>query len=154
MKRHGQLLDSVVSFENLYRAAHSARRRKRHKPDVAAFFANLEGHLVRLQRELGAMAWQPGPYRAFRIREPKPRLISAAPFRDRVVHHALCNVVEPIFDCGFIADSYANRRGRGTHRAVARCGEHMARFRYVLQCDVQKYFPSIDHEVLKGLLRR
>ncbi len=86
--------------------------------------------------------------------EPKPRKISAAPYRDRVVHHALCNVIVPIFERTFIADSYANRLGFGTHRALKRFTQFARSSRYILQCDIRKYFPSIDHEILKRLLRR
>jgi hypothetical protein len=98
--------------------------------------------------------YRPGSYESFFIHEPKRRLISAAPFRDRVVHHALCNVVEPMFDRGFIHDTYANRRGKGTHRAVTRAQAFARRHRYVLLCDVQQFFPSLDHAVLRGALFR
>jgi retron-type reverse transcriptase len=92
-------------------------RRKRGRANVAAFEYRLEENLFRLQDELRTQSYQPGGYDSFFIHEPKRRLISAAPFRDRVVHHALCNVIEPLFDRGFIEDSYANRIGKGTHRA-------------------------------------
>jgi retron-type reverse transcriptase len=81
-------------------------------------------------------------------------LISAAPYRDRVVHHALCNVIQPLFERSFIDDSYANRLGYGTHRALQRFIHFTRTRRYVLQCDIQKYFPSIDHAILKSLIRR
>ncbi len=80
-------------------------------------------------------------------------MISAAPYRDRVAHHALCNVIGPIFERTFISDSYANRTGYGTHRALRRCTSYLRSSKYVLQCDLRKYFPSIDHEILKQLLR-
>ena len=88
------------------------------------------------------------------MRDPKPRMVSAAPFRDRVVHHALCAVIEPILERGFVFDSYANRRGKGTHRAVARYERFRNRFAGVLRCDLYRYFPAIDHAVLKADLRR
>ena len=81
-------------------------------------------------------------------------MVSAAPFRDRVAHHAFCAVCEPLFERGFIFDSYANRTGKGSHRAVARYERFRDRFRYVLRCDVYRYFPAIDHEILKRDLRR
>ncbi|MES9901356.1 MAG: reverse transcriptase/maturase family protein [Sedimenticola sp.] len=154
MRRHGNLFDAVVSFENLHLAACKARKGKRYKADVAHYFADLENKLIRLQGSLKAMEWQPGPYRTFEIREPKRRLISAASFSDRIVHHAICNRVEPLIDRSFIHDSYANRKGKGTHRAILRCGEFMQRYPYVLQCDIRKYFPSIDHQVMKAELQR
>jgi hypothetical protein len=85
-------------------------------------------------------------------------LISAAPFRDRVVHHALCNLIEPVIEKSFIYDSYANRAGKGTHKAMHRAQQFARRFKYVLTCDVRQFFPSIDHEILlfviaRGLLR-
>jgi retron-type reverse transcriptase len=81
-------------------------------------------------------------------------LISAAPYRDRVVHHALCNIIEPVFERRFIFDSYANRLGKGTHRALDRCTQFVRSHRYVLKADIQKYFHSIDHEILLSLLAK
>ena len=95
-----------------------------------------------------------GAYRKIEIFEPKHRIVSAAPFRDRVVHHAFCAVCGPIFERGFIFDSYANRLGKGTHRAVARYEKFRNRYRHVLRCDIYRYFPAIDHEILKSDLRR
>jgi retron-type reverse transcriptase len=109
---------------------------------------------LKLQNELSSKIYQPGNYRIFYIKEPKTRMISAAPYRDRVVHHSLCNVIVPLIEPTFIGDSYANRLGFGTHLALKRCTKFARSSRYVLQCDIQKYFPSIDHEILKILLRR
>jgi hypothetical protein len=86
------------------------------------------------------------------IHDPKQRKISAAPFPDRVVHHALCNVIEPIFERQFIPDSYANRKHKGTRRAVNRLQAFARRYRYVLRVDIVKHFPSIDHSVLLDVL--
>jgi RNA-directed DNA polymerase len=105
-----------------------------------------------LQQELLTRTYRPGPYDTFIVHDKKPRLISAAPFRDRVVHHALCNVIEPIFDRSFPYDSYACRTGKGTHAAVDRAAHYTRRFRYVLKCDMEKYFPSIDHAILMELI--
>lgn len=154
MKRHGGLWPRLTSFENLYLAARKAARGKRRRPNVMRFNHRLESALFRLQRELREGRYRPGEYHTFRIRDPKPRLISAAPYRDRVVHHALCNVLEPIFERTFINESYACRKGRGTHAALDRFSEHARRHHYVLLCDVRRFFPSMDHEVLKGLIAR
>lgn len=154
MKRVGDLWGRVVSFENLLGAARDAARGKRSRPDVAWFLLNLEPELLNLQRELGSGNYRPGAYRTFEVREPKPRMISAAPFRDRVVHHALTRVLEPIFERRFLANSFACRKGMGTHRALASAWEGCRRFAYVLKCDVRKYFASIDQAILKGLLAR
>ena len=80
-------------------------------------------------------------------------MISAAPYRDRVIHHALCNIICPIFERTFINDSYANREGFGTHKALRKFTQFARSNQYVLQCDIQKYFPSIDHEILKEQIR-
>jgi retron-type reverse transcriptase len=154
MKRHGNLWDQVISFAALLHAAEQARKGKRFRPAVASFHFDQERALWKLHEELATKTYRPGAYRSFFIHEPKKRQISAAPYRDRVVHHALVNVLEPIYERTFIADSYACRKGKGTHAAVRRCQEFARRFRYVLKADIQKFFPSVDHEILKGLLAR
>lgn len=118
MQRVNDLWEQLTSFENLYRAAYRVLRGKRTQVRAGDFFRTLEYNLLRLQRELRAHAYRPGPYRTFWITTPKRRMISAAPFRDRVVHHALINVIEPIFERRFIYHSYACRKERGTHRAL------------------------------------
>jgi retron-type reverse transcriptase len=110
--------------------------------------------LWKLKTELESKTYCPGTYRTFTILEPKPRMISAAPYRDRVIHHALYSVIQPIFERTFIFDSYANRIGFGTHRALRRFTEFARSNDYILQCDIKKYFASIDHEILKSLVRR
>jgi len=146
------LYHSICDFKNLHVAFRKARRGKRHRLDVATFENNLELELVRLQDELASETYHPGPYRHFTIYEGKPRRISAAPFRDRVVHHALCNVIEPIWEARFIRDSYACRVGKGTHAALDRCTYFARRNTYVLQCDIIQFFPSVDHAILRELL--
>ncbi|MDN3513715.1 MAG: RNA-directed DNA polymerase [Candidatus Brocadia sp.] len=142
----------LISFQNLHLAYKKASKGKRRIPGVAAFELELEENLFQLHEELQNKTYQPGNYTSFFIHEPKRRLISAAPFRDRVVHHALCNIIEPIFERSFIQDSYANRIGKGTHRALNRCQQFARRFPYVLQCDLRQFFPSIDHEILRAAL--
>jgi retron-type reverse transcriptase len=150
----GTLFERVTAFSNLLRAARQAGRGKRFRPNVAAFGLNLEAELHQLQEELISRRYRPGPYRTFLVHDKKPRFISAAPFRDRVVHHALCQVIEPIFERRFLYDSYACRKGKGTHAAVDRASSYARRFRYVLKCDVEKYFPSIDHAILLELIAK
>lgn len=154
MKRTGNLWPQVTSWENLTEAARAAARGKRKRPDVARFLHELEPNLCKLQRELEEGAYRPGTYRTFWIRDPKPRQISAAAFRDRVVHHALTRVLEPIFEPRFTAYSFASRKGFGQHRALKLAREACRRYRYVLKCDIRKYFPSIDHSILKDLIGR
>lgn len=154
MKTYRNLFPQIYTFSSLLYAFHRARKGKRNRNEVAAFEFNLEGNLLELERELAAGTYQPGPYRSFYIYEPKRRLISAAPFRDRVVHHALYGVIEPIWEARFIHDSYACRVGKGTHRALTRCQQFVRRYPYVLQCDIRRFFPSIDHAVLLQILGR
>ncbi|MEO8340287.1 MAG: reverse transcriptase/maturase family protein [Nitrospirota bacterium] len=143
-----------MSFDNLLRASRNARRGKRGRSDVAEFGLNLERELLALRRELHADTYRPGDYRLFTIYERKPRVIAAAPFRDRVVHHAVMQVIEPQLDRTFISNSYACRRGKGVHAAVDRYQAWAQTYRYVLKMDVRQYFPSIDHGLLKEKLRR
>jgi hypothetical protein len=154
MKRVNGLFEKITAFENLLWAALAAYRGKRFRRDPAAFHHNLEANLFKLQAELESGQYQPGAYRSFYIHDPKRRLISAAPYCDRVVHHAVCQGIEPIFDRAFIFDSYANRLGKGTHRALDRASEFCRQARYALKCDVEKFFPSIDHGILLKLLQR
>ncbi len=143
----------IISFDNLLLAYRKARRGKQHKMNVATFSLNLESELFTLQQELQTGNYQPSNYHLFTIYERKPRVIAAAKFRDRVVHHALLNIIEPLIDKEFIADSYANRKGKGVHRAVDRYQNWAKRYRYVLKMDILQYFPSIDHILLKDKLK-
>jgi hypothetical protein len=154
MKRAGHLFEKVCAFANLRSAALVAMRGKGHKPHIARFFLNLEPELLCLQTELLSDDYRPGPYRCFEIFEPKRRHICAATFRDRVVHHALCNHLGPVLERGFISDSYACRVGKGTHAAVRRARSFSRRFSFFVKADVEKFFASMDHAVLKTLLRR
>lgn len=141
-------LDQVYEWNNLVEAANRAAVGKRGRHTVAAFETNWADNLLDLQDELQDGCYLPGPYTHFYVDQPKRRKISAAPFRDRVVHHAVCNVIEPWFESRFISDSYANRKGKGTHRAIDRLQQFARHYRYVLRLDIAKHFPSIDHQVL------
>lgn len=153
-KNHNHLFEKIANFGALHEAAMRAICGKRSKPGAAGFMANLEKNLLRIERLLLEGLWRGGGYTVIEVRDPKPRMVSAAPFADRVVHHALCAVVAPIFERGFIADSFANRKGYGTHSAIARYEHYRDRYRHVLRCDIYRYFPSIDHAILKADLRR
>lgn len=154
MRDTGNLFDGIASFRALHAAARCAINGKRKKPGASAFFANLERELLALERQLRDGIYRPGRYTAFEVNDPKKRMVSAAPFRDRVVHHALCNVVQPIFERGFIANSFANREGKGTHKAIAVYERYRDRHAHVLRCDIFRYFPAIDHDILKAEFRR
>jgi len=153
-KTFRDLWPQLVSFENLWAAYMAARRGKRGRPAVAAYELKAETRLLRLQERLEAGTYQPGAYRTFVVREWKRRLISAAPFEDRIVHHALCRVIEPIWEARFIHDSYACRVGKGTLAALNRAQHFTRGHRYVLQLDVREFFPSVDHAILKATLAR
>ncbi len=153
-KRTRNLWPELVSFANLWTAYLAARRGKRGRPAVSGYEFDAEIRLLRLQERLEAGTYQPGAYRTFVVREWKRRVISAAPFADRIVHHALCQVIEPIWEARFIHDSYACRVGKGTLAALNRA-QHFARAHpYVLPIDVREFFPSIDHGVLTAILAR
>jgi RNA-directed DNA polymerase len=147
------LNEQMLDWENLRLAYHNAARGKRGKAPVAEFEALLADNLLELQEEMQQKTYRPGKYHNFTIHEPKKRLISAAPFRDRVVHHALCNVTVPHFEKLFIANSFANRLGKGTHRALWACQQYSREYPYALQCDVKQFFPSIDHALLRNTLQ-
>jgi len=155
-KTHKRLMERAADFENLSHAFRQAVCGHRRQAQASRMFFNLESDLLRLREELLSGSYRFGRYQSFVIHDPKSRTIKAAPFRDRVVHHAVCNVIEPIFDRGFIYDSYACRTGKGTMQGVLRLhawvkGDPGA---YVLHCDIAKYFNSVDHDVLLGLLAR
>lgn len=144
----------MAAWDNLLRAFRKAARGKRGSASAARLEFRLGDELLALQEELLSGRYRPGAYRHFPIKEPKTRLISAAPFRDRVLHHALCNRIEPLFERSFIADSFANRRGKGTHRAVDRLQHFAARYDYVLRADIVQHFAAIDHAILLPILTR
>lgn len=154
MKRTGYLYPGICSFENIHAAWRKARKGKRAKPEVMAFEADLDKNLHAIRRELADKTWNPGPYRTFSIRDPKPRLIAAASFPDRIVHHAIVNVLEPIFEPTFVFDLYSNRKGKGTHAAVRRAQQFSRKHPYVLHVDVYHYFKSIDRNWLLTILAR
>lgn len=144
--------EHVCSWSGLLAAYRAAARGKRSRRTTAGFEHRVADRLLQLQRELRDAHYKPDAYVDFVIHDPKRRKISAAPFRDRVVHHALCAVMEPAFERRFIVDSYANRLGKGTHRAVDRIQEFCRRYTYVLRVDIVQHFASIDHEVLRRTL--
>lgn len=136
------------------------RRGKRKKPEVQQFEFTLEDSLFQLHQELKEGAYQPNAYAAFYIQDPKLRHIHKASVRDRVLHQAVFRVLYPIFDQSFIFDSYSSRVGKGTHAAVNRLEQFLAkassnnrRVVYALKCDISKFFDSIDHNILISLIK-
>ena len=153
MKTYKNLYSQICSSENLVPGLPAGPARQARGEAVAEFEFNLEGNLLRLQAALHTQTYQPGSYHNFYIFEPKRRLVSAAPFRDRVVHHALCKVIEPIWR-RVLSTTLCLPVGKGTHAALDLCQAWVRQYRYAFHGDVVKYFPSIDHQILKTLLSR
>ena len=154
MKIRPPSFEAVYAMENLYQAWHKVSLGKSAKSSMLAFYSNLDQNLIFISEELKNRQYSPGPYNRFLIKDPKERIISASPVRDRVVQHALINQYDRIFDRHLIFDSYACRVGKGTHKAVLRSFHFAKNSRYFLKMDVCKYFDSIDHTVLKLLLNK
>lgn len=153
-KRIGFLWEELTGWQNLYSAYRKACKHKKSKPETAEWMFNCERQLLELQSELREKRYKPQAYRYFMIKEPKERLISVAAFRDRVVHHALVNVIEEHFENTFIHDSYATRKDKGLHLAVKAAQKYAGSCQWYLKLDVSKYFASIDHDILLGLIQR
>jgi retron-type reverse transcriptase len=152
--------EAIISPDNLLDAWKEFLRGKQKKRDVQAFEYNLVENISQLHDELASGTYRHGPYSHFRISDPKPRDIHKARVRDRLTHHAIYRVLYPYFNRTFIPDSYSCRLDKGTHRAIAafkryayRASKNHTKTLWVLKCDVRKFFASIDHEVLLGILR-
>ena len=160
MSCRSNIWDKVIDFENLYAAYKAATKGKRYRRASLEFASNLEENLITIQNELIWGTWQPLPLREFWINEPERRLISAPSFRDRVVHHAIVQVVEPLFDRRFIHDSHACRIHHGTILAVHRVQQFARQAKrrwgsyYVYKGDIKSYFPSVRHDILKAIVRK
>ena len=161
MKTYSNLFNEICSFQNLHLAYLKARKCKRYRNEILKFSYNLEANLSDLQKKLSNQTYQHGSYREFTVCDLKKRNIKAPSFRDRVIHHALCNVIEPIFDKGFIYSSFACREEKGTHKAIKRLEKFIKSAEskslskiYCLKCDISKYFESIGHKILFSLVQR
>lgn len=170
MKIYKNLYDHVCSLDNLILAWRKARKGKTKRHYVIMFEKNLVENLLRLHEELKSQAYKPKPLQCFILRDPKTRRISKSDFRDRVVHHALCNIIEPVFDRTFIYDSCANRKGRGNlfainrfdrfKRKVSRNGRILPNSfndsnyvsGYCLKADIRHYFQEVDHRILMKII--
>ena len=154
MKRANRLFENICDIQNLHEAFYKASKSKRLSAEVMIFNKNYEQNLENLRCSLTEGSYRHGKYRQFTIIDPKERIISAAPFADRIVHHAVINVLEPVFERQFIFHTYACRVGKGTHAAARYAFKKAKSCKYFLKLDVRKYFDSIDHSVLKHFLRR
>ncbi len=171
MKTFNKLYETLCSLENLQLAFKKAKRGKLKKWYVKKFEKNLEAELFKMKGELENFFYQPRPLKRFVIRDPKTRVIHASAFRDRVVHHAVCNLIEPIFEKTFIQDSYASRKGKGSHKALFRLDEFKRKASrsgrlvsgakdnnmvvgFFLKADIKHYFDTVDHEVLMRIIKK
>jgi len=145
MDKQLSLWEQVIDPENIWRAYLAAKKGKSRRPDVAKFSLRLEMELFDLRQSLMDGSYRPAGYRQFTVYERKPRLISSAPFRDRVLHHALMQVVEPIFEGYFSPNSWASRKNKGTHQAVQQYQNWSKRYAYALKMDIAGYFHNIGH---------
>ncbi|MFH1054084.1 MAG: reverse transcriptase/maturase family protein [Candidatus Woesearchaeota archaeon] len=161
MKTYKHLWNELCSYENLYLAYKKARKHKSNKDYVINFERDLKDNLLLLRFELLLHSYKPKPLVNFIVRDPKTRKISKSDFRDRIVHHALCNVLEPIFEKLFIYDSYANRKDKGTIKAIQRFDYFKRKASknntfpcYVLKADIKKFFETVDYNILMDIIRK
>lgn len=153
-KSYGQIFEKITAPENLAAALKRAAKGKRDRTAVQRFLENADAELARLKHELESGLYHPSKYTQFKIMDPKPRIITCADFRDRVVHHAVCGIVAPLLENRFIDDSFACRVGLGSHRAVLRAQQFSRRYEYVWKADIRKFYDSVDHAVLLQMLVR
>jgi RNA-directed DNA polymerase len=170
MKTHKNLYSKIYNITNLHLSFKKARKGKTKRDYVKEFEKNLWKNLIQLQKDLKNQTYKPKPLQTFILRDPKTRKISKSDFRDRIVHHALCNVIEPIFDKSFIYDSCANRKGKGNlfaikrfykfMRKVSRNGKLNGWFKnsqikgYCLKADIKHYFQEVDCKILLNIIKR
>ena len=159
MKRYDLLFDKICSTENLILADEKARKGKKHSRGVRMFDRNREKNLEKLRDLLLSGEYHTSRYTFFQVRDPKERTIARLPYYpDRIVHHAIMNILEPIFTRLYTADTYACIKGRGGHLARRKIMTALRRdpegTKYCLKLDIRKYYPSVDHDVLKAIIRR
>lgn len=159
-KQIKNIYETLYSYENIYQAYINARKNKRFRDEVLSFSYNLEENLLQISDELKNHTYKVGGYREFYVYEPKKRLIMALPFKDRVVQWAIYQLINPVFDKGYINDSFGCRVGKGTHRSVQRLyywlkivGKKEEKY-YYLKLDISKYFYRVDHKILIDLLHK
>jgi len=152
-KTYKNLFSKIIDPENLLTAFYQAEKQKRFRSYVLLFEENLGMNILNLHKALKEKTYRLGKYKFFKTFDPKERIIAAAPFVDRIVHHALHNIIEPILDKRFIYNSFACRKEKGTHRGVKRLQQLLRKkdAQYALKCDISKYFPSINHKKISRI---
>ncbi|MEA4918129.1 reverse transcriptase/maturase family protein [Proteiniphilum sp.] len=157
MKRIGYLYDKICSLDNLILAYQKARKGKAKQYGVKLFEKDVNGNLIQIQQELLNLTYRTPEYKTYTVYDPKEREISCLPFSDRVVHHAIMNILEPIWTSIFIRNTYSCIKGRGIHgvlRHLKRDLKDVENTRYCLKIDTRKFYPSIDHDILKDIIRK
>ena len=154
MKRTGNLFERITETDNLFEAWIKAKRGKIHKADVLAFENELDLNINKLQSQLQSGFVEIGNYHYFTITDPKKRIICAASFPERVLHHAIMNICNPVFEKHLIYDTYATRKNKGTYAALDRAKVFVKKYKYYIKLDVRKYFDNIDHNILKTQLKK
>ena len=154
MKTHKNLFSQVYSFQNLLLAYKKAKKGTKQSPETSEFFFNLEKNIVELSEQIKNQTYKPAPYKYFEIYDPKQRTISVASFTDRVIHHAIVNVLEPIYEKIFIYHSYATRKNKGTHKAVYQAQKYLRKNKWFLKNDIKKYFNNINQQILLNIISR
>lgn len=154
MKRVGNIFEKILNINNLTLAAYDTFKGKSTTVEVKNFRNDFFQNILRIREDLLQEKAEFGNYRKFVIFEPKKRIISAAPLAQRIIHHGIMNICHKYFDCHLIYDSYASRPGKGTHKAIRRVQSKIRHHKYFAKLDVKKFFDSIDHSILKKLLRR
>lgn len=161
MKVFKDIFESIVTPERLFSAWDEFRRGKEKRQDVLQFAWRLEENIFVLSRDLRSGRYRHGPYSGFTIHDPKRRSIHKATVRDRIVHHAVFKALNPVFEPTFIPNSFSCRVGRGTHKSVEtlyailrKVSRNNTRACFALKCDIEKFFASVDHEILLGILKK
>jgi retron-type reverse transcriptase len=155
------MYEKICSYDNLLLAFRNARKGKTKRRYVKRFQSSLQENLLKLQKELIHQTYIPNKLRTFILRDPKTRKISKSAFRDRVVHHALCNIIVPVLEKPFIYDSHANQKGKGSLKALKRfdyfkrkVSRNNSRECWVFKADIKRYFDEMDHSILIGIIKR
>lgn len=154
MKRVGNLIERIADLENLYEAFRKASKGKQRKAEVLEYQKHLDENISTLRKQILYGDVEVGNYHYFTIYDPKKRIICAADFKERILHHAIVNVCMPYFDSSLIDTTYATRKGKGIYAALDKAIVAFSMYRYSLKLDFRKYYDSINHDVLKRLLRR
>lgn len=154
MKRVRVSLHEIVEYKNMSLALYKVAKGKRNRKDVQHFFLNIEASISQLQHDILNQESPYGHYRSFTIYDPKKRLIHAACFEDRILHHALMNITGDVFEKAMVDNTYACRPKKGVHKAVKRVQEHLRAYSHYGKIDIDSYFANIDHQILLSVLMR